>query len=157
VRIFYGLSAATLVMLSGVGAAGANLPLQVGVYQAEGRSVRVATLNRRLCVQFFALGTIMTASIDRRPDRLGVYSIDRMEQVLVQPDVRSLLVGPPHELVVYTRVDNVPPGVSFLMQECLTSRRRFLNQTNAVGSLEPDAPDQADFYSDRYSNRLLEN
>lgn len=147
-RILYGLSAVALVMLGCVGAAGANLPLQVGAYQAENRSARVATLNNRLCVQFFSLGTIVTASIDRKPDHLGVYNIERMDQVLVQPDVRSLLIGPPHELVVYTRIENVPPGTNVLLQECLTSRREYLNQTNAVGSLEPDALGQADFYSD---------
>lgn len=147
-RILYGLSAVALVTLGGASAAGANLPLQVGAYQAENRSARVATLNERLCVQFFALGTIVTASIDRKPDHLGVYNIERTDQVLVQPDVRSLLIGPLHELVVYTRVENVPPGTNVLLQECLTSRREYLNQTNAVGSLEPDALGQTDFYSD---------
>lgn len=147
-RILYGLSAAALVTLGGMGTAGANLPLQVGAYQAENRSVRVAALNNRLCVQFFALGSIVTASINRSPDRLGIYSIHRMNQVLVQPDVRSLLIGPPHELVAYTRVENVPPGVNLFMQECLTSRRDYLNQTNAVGSLE-FVPGPADLYSDR--------
>lgn len=147
-RIWYGLSAAALATLVGMGTAGANLPLQVGAYQAENRSARVALLNDRLCVQFFALGTIVTASIDRRPDHLGVYRIERLDHVLVQPDVRSLLIGPPHELVVYTRVENVPPGVNLFMQECLTSRRDYLNQTNAVGSLE-SVPGPAQLYSDR--------
>ncbi|MBF2086600.1 hypothetical protein [Thermoleptolyngbya sp. C42_A2020_037] len=146
-RILYGISAAALVMLGGIGTAGANLPLQVGAYQAENRSARIATLNDRLCVQFFALGTIVTASIDRRPDSLGVYRIERLDQVLVQPDVRSLLIGPPHELVVYTRVDDVPPSINFLMQECLTSRQDYLNQTNAVGSLEV-APGSTELYSE---------
>ncbi|GAB4439639.1 MAG: hypothetical protein D6742_12485 [Cyanobacteria bacterium J069] len=138
-RIFYVVSTVVLATLGGVDAALANLPLQVGVYQAGNRSARVATLDNRLCVQFFALGTIVTASIDRKSDHLGVYNIERVNQVLVQPDLRSLLIGPPHELVLYTRVENVPPTMNLLLQECLTSRREYLNQTNAVGSSDPEA------------------
>lgn len=122
-----------VIMLLGTATANAELPLQTGTYQASGRTIRIAERNGRLCLQGYRVNTLITASINR-PDTTGVYSLEGSNEVVYQQDLRTLLIGPRHDLSAYTITDvpNIEP--SGILQECLRTKRDFYTESTVVGS-----------------------
>lgn len=127
------LSLSLVVSVLGATGAIAELPLQTGTYQASGRTIRIAEREGRLCLQGYRVNTLVTASLNR-PDSMGIYSLEGGGEVAYQQDLRTLLVGPRHDLSAYTiiEVPNIEP--SGLLQDCLRTNRDFYNESTAVGS-----------------------
>lgn len=122
-----------VVTLLGATTANAELPLQTGIYQASGRTIRIAERNGRLCLQGYRVNTLITASINR-PDAMGVYSLEGSNEVVYQQDLRTLLIGLRHDLSPYTLTDvpNIEP--TGVLQECLQTNRDFYTESTVVGS-----------------------
>lgn len=125
----------SLVVLLGAATASAALPLQTGTYQASGRTVRVAEQEGRLCLQGYRVNTLITASVNR-PDNMGIYSLEGSGEVVYQQDLRTLLIGPRHDLSAYTLIEVPAIAPSGLLQECLRTRRDFYDESAVVGSAE---------------------
>jgi len=124
-----------VVLLLGATTASADLPLQTGTYQASGRTVRIAEQGGRLCLQGYRVNTLITASVDR-PDNMGIYSLEGSGEVVYQQDLRTLLIGPRHDLSAYTLIEVPAIAPSGLLQECLRTTRDFYDESAVVGSAE---------------------
>lgn len=124
-----------VVLLLGATGASAELPLQTGTYQASGRTIRIAEQDGRLCLQGYRVNTLITASIGR-PDDRGVYSLEGNGEVVYQQDLRTLLMGPRHDLNPYTITEVPTIEPSGLLQECLRTTRDFYDESAVVGSAE---------------------